>query len=164
MRRPARIPIPVRASVRDLLTDLLQRPVTVQIAAEPQSLSAGQFTLAASYAVDDGTPTAIAVFDLPLVIGAGSAFLQTSPGAAAASVETGALDDDIREAFHEVVNVMAKLLNSAVTPHVRLGGMHALPGDVPVGVAAVALEPAARADYRVLIEGYPGGIVTVLAS
>jgi len=164
VRRTARVPLPVRASVRDLLTDLLQRQVTVQIATEPQTLAEGHPTLAASYAVDDGTPIALVVFDLPLVIGAGSAFLQNSPGAAAASVEAGELDDEVREAFHEVVNVMAKLLNSASTPHVRLGGMHMLPGDVPRGVADVATQPVVRADYRVLIEGYAGGLVTVLAT
>ncbi len=164
MRRAARVPLPVRASVRDLLTDLLQRPVKVLVATEPQTVAPGQLTLAASYAVDDGTPMAVAVFDLPLAIGAGAAFLGATPGVAAASVEAGALDDKTREAFHEVVNVMAKLLNSASTPHVRLEGMHDLPGDVPSGVAAVALEPLVRADYRVVIEGYPGGLVTVLAA
>jgi hypothetical protein len=78
-------------------------------------------------------------------------------------LETGALTGDLEEFFREVVNVLAKLLNSPTTPHVRLGEVYRLPGPVPVAVAGLVLEPAARDDHRVTIDGYGPGSMTFLA-
>ncbi len=155
-------PLPVRASVRDLLADLLGRSVTVD-RGDPQVLAASRPAYAASYVLDAGTPTALCVCDLALASRAGAAIGMLPASEATEQIEANALTGDVEEFFREVVNILAKLLNSPTTPHVKLAGVHPVPGPVPAAVAAVALEPADRVDYTVTIDGYGSGALTVLA-
>lgn len=153
-----RCAVPFRASVRDLLTDLLARKVVVTDA-DPFVLTEERRALLASYRFDDGTVAAAAVCDVPLAASAGAAIAMTP----ADEVEhDDGLDDETKEFFHEVVNVFAKLLNSPTTPHVVLREMHTVPGRVPADVAGFVLEPGGRFDYRVSIEGYGAGTMVVL--
>lgn len=157
----ARCPLPARASVRDLLTDLLDRRVTVTKGAL-QTLSDERPSLAATYLRDDGTPAATAVCDLPLANATGAAIGMVPPAEAAQELATGRLDGDLAEFFQEVVNIFAKLLNSPSTPHVRLVDVLPVPGRVPAGVAGILRGPAERADYDVTVDGYSAGKLTVL--
>lgn len=159
----ASVPIPVRASVRDLLTDLLSRQVTVAVGM-PQVLDPQVPALAAAYVDDGGTPRAVCVVDLPLAVHAGAALGTTPPEEAGAAVEGGKLEGDLEEFFREVVNILTKLLNSPTSPHVRLSEVKPVPGRLPAAVAHVVLEPEARVDYAVSVEGYGGGTMTLLAA
>ena len=154
--------LPVRASVRDLLTDLLGRPVQVRDAAM-QVLDPAAPSLAASYVLDDGRPAAVAVCDLSLAGLAGAALGMTPSDDAAAQIATGKLGGDFEEFFREVVNVIAKLFNSPSSPHVRLAEVRPVPGPLPAPVAAIVLEPGARVDYRIDIDGYGSGTMTLVA-
>jgi hypothetical protein len=156
------VPVPVRASVRDLLADLLGRRVSVTDA-PPQVLDPAAPALAASYVRDDGTPVAVCVCDLRLAGSAGAALGEAPPDDALAQIEAGRLEGDVEEFFREVVNILAKLLNSPATPHVRLGEVLPVPGPLAAAVAAVVLEPGARVDYAVAVEGYGTGTLTLLA-
>lgn len=156
-----RCPLPMRSSVRDLLADLLDREIKVDRGAL-QVLEEGRAAFAASYIRDDGAPAAVCVCDLSLAVGSGAAIGMVPPAAASAEAAAGELVGDTEEFFREVVNVLAKLLNSPTTPHVRLDAVYTVPGEVPAAVAAVVLAPAERADYRVAIDGYGVGRMTLL--
>ncbi len=54
------VPVPVRASVRDLLRDLLGTPVTVTEGFE-QTLGDGAPAYLGTYCRDDGTPVAVTI-------------------------------------------------------------------------------------------------------
>jgi hypothetical protein len=84
-------------------------------------------------------------------------------GEAASALESGTLTGDLVEFYREVVNVLSRLLNSPSTPHVVLADVFEAPGQVPADVASVALEPAVRYDYRVSIDSYGAGAMTLLA-
>ncbi|HEY8339512.1 MAG TPA: hypothetical protein VIK95_06570 [Egibacteraceae bacterium] len=155
-------PLPVRATVRDVLADLLGRDVDVSQAA-PQTLAADQPAYAATYVWDDGGVAAVGIWELPLAAGAGAAIGMATAEDAAAAVTAGALSDEQRDFFHEVANVLAKLLNSPETPHVKLRGLDVVPGPVPRDMAALVLQPHARQDYAVTVEGYGEGTLTLLA-
>lgn len=157
-----RCPLPPRASLRDLLRDLLGRQVEVR-PGTPQVLEPGAPAYLAGYRFDDGGVAALAVTDLRLSAAAAAAIAAMPPKEAWAEVqEAGSLDGDLVEFLHEVVNVTAKLLNSPTTPHVALREHTAVPGDVPVDLAAVATEPSVRHDWTVGIDGYGEGTLTLL--
>lgn len=156
------VPIPVRASVRDLLRDLLQRPVTVT-EGTAQTLDPGRPAHAAVFSYDAGAAAAVCVCDAALAGGAGAAIaMLPAEDAAAVQRGEGPLEGDLLEFFREVVNVFGKLLNSPTTPHVLLRDLHPLPGAVPADVAQVVTGPGARVDYAVAIEGYGQGTLTLL--
>ncbi|MFO8076258.1 MAG: hypothetical protein ACQETV_00825 [Actinomycetota bacterium] len=158
-----RIPLPVRASVRDLLTDLLGRSVEVRQAADPLVLSPSRPALLATYRDDDGGMAVASACELPLAAGAGGAIGMMSAAEVAEALQgASALEGDLEEFFHEVANVMGKLLNTPTSPHVALSALYAVPGEVPVDVARVVLAPQVRLDYRVDVDGYGDGTMTLL--
>ena len=154
-------PLPVRASVRDLLTDLLGCKATVE-RVEPQQLDGGDIAYASSYVCDDDTVAAACVCDHELAAAAGAAIGMVPADEAAEERDKGVLEGDLEEFFHEVVNVFAKLLNSPTTPHVRLQTVYPMPGEIPVDLAEVVKNPLERTDYRVTIDGYGTGRMWVL--
>ena len=155
-------PLPVRATVRDELADLLGREVTIDQAA-PQTLDDERAADAATYVWDDGRVAAVGIWELSLAAGAGSAIGMVAAEQAVDAVEAGALSEEQREFFHEVVNVLAKVLNSPETPHVKLRGVDVVPGQVPRDMADLVLEPQARQDFAVSVDGYGEGTLTFLA-
>jgi hypothetical protein len=155
-------PVPVRAALRDLLTDLLG--CTARVADGPrQTLTAERPAVLAVYRRDDGTVAAAAVSDQDLAVRAGAAIGMMPLDDALPAATAEGLEGDVAEFFHEVVNVMAKLLNSPTLPHVVLREVLPLPGTVPADVAALVTQPGQRSDYRVTLDGYGEGTVTLLA-
>lgn len=157
------VPTPVRASVRDLLRDLVGRGVTVSPAEAPLELAEDATCWAATYRFDDGRVAAMAVCDLAAASSLGGAIgMMGRPEVEAELAQHGTLDGDLKEFFHEVVNVSAKLLNSPTSPHVALRELDAVPGEVRVDAARVALQPAARVDLEVVVDGFDPGRLTLL--
>ena len=158
-----RCPVPARASYRDLLRDLLGRPVTVRPGSS-QQLQAERTAYLASSRFDDGALASVCVADLSLSAAMAASIAMMPIEEIRGQVEeAGRLDDELLEFLHEVVNVSAKLLNSPSTPHVVLREVVPVPGDVGEDVAAVAGTPERREDWLVSVEGYGDGVLTLLA-
>jgi hypothetical protein len=159
----AAVPTPVRASVRDLLGDLVGKPVAVTQAAVPQELATERPAYAATYRFDDGRVAAMAVCDLTAASSMGAAIGFMGKAEAEAEIEQhGELQGDLSEFFHEVVNVLAKLLNSPTSPHVALREVDKVPGQVRSDAARLALQPTARVDLGITIEGFNEGLLTII--
>ncbi len=153
----ARCPLPARASFRDLLRDLVGQQVTVR-PGPPLALREDRPSYLAGYRFDAGGAAAMAVADLTLAAAAGAAIGMMPPKETLAEVEeAGALEGDMLEFFHEVVNVAARLLNSPTTPHVVLRSLDPVPGEIAEDLAAMATAPSVRHDWSVTIEGYGEG-------
>lgn len=158
-----RCPLPARASFRDLLRDLLGRPVSVR-PGPPQELDASKASYLAAYRFDDGGPAAVVVSDRSLSTAAAAAIAMMPPAETIEQVEqAGGLDEEMVEFLHEVVNVTAKLLNSPTTAHVVLRQLAPVPGEVPADIAELALNPSVRHDWAVSVEGYGDGALTFLS-
>lgn len=154
--------MPARASFRDLLRDLLARPVTVRPGAL-QQLDEARPSYLAAYRLDDGEVAALVVADLSLSIAAGAAIGALPPKESrAAAEEARRLEGDLVDFFHEVVNVAAKLFNSPSTTHVTIRDFGPVPGDVAVDIASLATEPRTRHDWLVGVDGYGEGALTLL--
>lgn len=157
----ARCPLPARASFRDLLRDLVGQPVTVRPGV-PLTLVEARPSYLAGYRFDDGAVAALVVADLELSTAASAAIgMMPVRESQEAVAESGGLDGDLYDFFHEVVNVAAKLLNSPSTPHVVLRSLDAVPGEVPEDIAALATTPSVRHDWTVAIDGYGEGRVAL---
>lgn len=161
--RGAMVPIPPRASVRDLLRDLLGQPVKVEPAPQPLDLAERQAMLAA-YRLDDGGPAAAAISEFDLSAAAGAAIGMMSADEFEDVAEVADPESDLHEFYHEVANVFAKLLNSPITPHVVLRELAPVPGEVPGDLARVVLAPVARVDYRVRIGDQGAGTMTLVSA
>lgn len=158
-----RCPLPARASFRDLLRDLLGRPVSVR-PGSPQELNAGAPSYLASFHFDDGVPAAVAVAGQSLSAAVAAALAMLPPKETLTQVEIdGGLNQEMVEFLHEVVNVTAKLLNSPTTAHVVLRQVLPVPGEVQADVAKLALAPSVRHDWQVQVEGYGEGVLTFLS-
>ena len=155
-----RCAVPVRASVRDLLTDLLGRKVSVSDA-DPFVLSEERRAILATYRDDEGAMAAATVCDLRLAALAGAAIGMVP--AEEAQLDDEGLGEELGELFHEVVNVFARLLNGPTTPHVALRDVYPVPGGVAPDVADLVLQPSTRTDYRVEIEGYGSGTMVLVS-
>ncbi|MFA9446393.1 hypothetical protein [Egicoccus sp. AB-alg6-2] len=154
--------MPARASYRDLLRDLLGRTVTVR-SAGGQQLDPARPAYLAGYRFDDGSAAAVAVADLSLATAVAASIAMLPPVETRTQVEAaGALDEELLEFFHEVVNVAAKLMNSPTTPHVVLREVTAVPGDVAEDLAGIATTPQRRQDWQVTVDGYGEGVLTLL--
>ena len=157
------VPVPVRASVRDLLRDLLGAQVVVRDGTLQELVDARPAYLA-TYRRDDDEPVAAAVVSQAAAVAMGAAIGMLSPAEAAEQLdERQVLTGDLEEFFREVVNVFAKLLNSPTTRHVRLADVVPVPGAVPQDVADVVLQPRVRVDWAVDVDGYDSGLVTLVA-
>ena len=158
-----RSPLPARASYRDLLRDLLGRPVTVRPGAT-QLLQQERPGYLASYRFDDAALAAVTVADLSLATAMAAAMAAMPSSQAREKVEeAGHLEEELLESLRAVADASAKLLNSPSTPHVVLREMKPVPGDVSADVAGLATTPGVRVDWLVAVEGYGEGLVTLLA-
>lgn len=158
---PDEMHLPRAMQVRDLLRDLLDRPVNVS----PTSpLAPGNDTPAsvAVYVDDSLRVRALVAFDLALSAYVGAALGLAPPATAKADRRARILSEPLRENLYEVMNVAASLFNVDGTPHVRLYQLHAAGDPLPQDILAHSLTLGRRDDLAVEITGYGSGAASVV--
>jgi hypothetical protein len=105
---------------------------------------------------------ALCLVDHRAALSLGAALLQAEPDAALAAIEGYKLDDEAIENVREVANMMAQLFNSDFTPHLRFRELHRQPGKLPEGTSDLRRKPLASRSYRVTVERYATGQLTVM--
>jgi len=158
----ATLQLPAAKDVRDMLADLLGKPVTVSPGAPVTPTPSAPVSVAVY--VDPGMAiNAICVLDLAASAYTGGALALLPPGGCQDAVEEDrALTPLLAEALHEVVNVLSALLNTPGAPHSKLHRLHAAGEDLPGDIAGM-LANFNRIDLAVEIPGYgKGGISFVL--
>lgn len=148
-----RFPLPVQEDLRDLLTDLLGREASVVRTEEPVDAPRA----VADYVTDDGAVAAVVGCDLAFACRAGAAITLVPPPAAEEALAEGTLTPTLVENLREILNVMARLLNSAQTPHVRLREVYPPGSEPPADAARLWAQPADRRGFDVEIQGYGSG-------
>lgn len=153
--------LPAPIEVRDLLTGLLGREVTLSTTAP---LAPGPTTpvTVATYVDDSLTVRATVACDLPLSAAAGSAIALMPPTTVAGAVESGGLDETLAENLYEVLNVLASVFNVAGAPHVRLHAVHPAAGAPPAEARMRVLALGRREDLAVQVPGYGEGRLSVV--
>jgi len=158
----ARFPVPIQEDLRDILVGLLDRGVAVD-KVPPLALEEDNRGFVVELLEDDDAVGALCVFDDRFAVRTGAALVMVPPAAAEEDLVKSALDEHA-EVAQEVVNVLSRLLNSASTPHLRLGARHTLPGELPEPVTSLLARPEFRRDFAVLVDGYGDGRFSILVS
>lgn len=152
---------PGAADVRELLTGLLGRDVTL----EPSDGFTGDAATGSTFAVyvdDQLTTRAVAVVDLPLSAYAGAAVGLLPAGGAQDAVAEGELTPILKENLAEVLNVMAALLNEEGRPHVKLADVHHVGSWPSPQVCSDAAALGRRLDLTVTIPLYGAGRLSIV--
>jgi hypothetical protein len=154
--------LPVPKEIRDLLTELLDREVSVSPSAPLAPTPKNPCTIGV-YVDDLLQVTALVAFDLALSAHAGAAIGLVPVGGALAAIEEGLLTDSLRENVYEVLNIAASLFNVDGATHLRLYDVHHAGVAVPGDVLGKALTLGRREDLAVDVPGYgPGKLSVVL--
>lgn len=154
-------PVPIQEDIRDLLGDLLGCGIAVD-KTTPLVLGEDGPGVVASYVTAEGDVGALCALDASCVVLVAAALVMVPATVAKEQVAAGVLDEHHLEVTHEVVNVMARLLNTPRTPHLRLDALHRVPGELPDQVSALLRAPEFRRDFVATIEGYGEGRVGIL--
>jgi hypothetical protein len=150
--------LPTPKALRDLLEELLGRDITVGDG-KPAAAADLQKAAVAIYIDDAKQIVGVCGMDLPLAAWCGAAIGLVPKGGAEDCVQDGELTKMIGENVREVCNIMAALLNSEKSPHVRLEKESCyLPGEQPPKEAQTRLIAlGARLDLVVTVAGYGAG-------
>ena len=161
MTAPGTIPLPAAKDVRDMLTGLVGKPVTVTPGA-PVTPAPDRPVAVAVYVDPNMAVNALCLMDLGAAAYTGGALALLPPGGCQDAVEEdGELTGMQLEALHEVVNVLAALFNTAGAPHSRLHTLHA-PGEELPGDLAGMLAAFNRVDLAIEIPTYGKGAISLV--
>ena len=153
--------LPVTKEIKDLLTDLLGREVTVSpdkpFAPGPKAPGS-----VAVYVDDALRVTALIACDLSLSAYAGAAIGLIPVTATEEAIEGAALSETLSENLYEVLNIAASLFNAPGAEHLRLYDMHPAGGELPAAVRVQTLTLGRREDLAVDIAGYGSGRLSVV--
>lgn len=150
--------LPAPKQVRDLLSDLLGRDVTVAPADPP----GGKVPPTAVFVHDDLSLAGVIGFQLPLAAHVAAAVGLIPPGGAAACIEDGELSAVFGENLAEVCNVLTTLFNSNGGPHVKLHALHRDGEDVPADIVGHLQAIGNRLDLTVEVAGYGNGTFSLV--
>jgi hypothetical protein len=159
----AHYPAPIQEDVRDLLIDLLGRGVAVDKTSKLE-LEDDACAIVGVYATDDGELAALTILDGALGARAGAALSMVPQAVADEAIKKNELTETLIENIREVINIFARFLNSAKTPHVRLINSVVLPSELDPKVHALRAAPEFRRDFVVQIEGYGSGRFSILVA
>ncbi len=155
-----RMPIP--EDVRDFLGDLLGKAVSVS--KQPVSdLAEIDLTdekwLTGLYMNKKDLLIGACIAELTLAANAGAALAMISQQVAKEAVESGELGENLRDNFHEVVDIVSALLNGPSVPHLRLTE---LVDGIPDEVIELSRCANGNKRYGVTIVGYQGGTLGLI--
>jgi hypothetical protein len=156
-------PIPAPKAVRDMLTELLGREVTVDIG-EPIQAGPVEKTAVAVYVDDQMGARATIVGDLAFAAYAGAAIGLVPVFGAEASIEDGYLSQNLVENSYEVFNIMASLFNLPNAPHLRLYQVVATNESPSADVTGMANALGQRLDLDLDIAGYGKGQLSIVVA
>jgi hypothetical protein len=153
--------LPAAKDVRDLLSGLVGRTVTVSPGA-PVTPAPDRPVAVAVYVAPDMSVNALCLMDLGAAAYTGGALALLPPGGCQDAVEEdGELSGMQVEALHEVVNVLSALLNTPGAPHSKLHKLYA-PGEDVAGDLVGMLAGFNRIDLTVEVPGYGKGALSVV--
>jgi hypothetical protein len=158
----ARVLLPIQEAIRDLVGDLLGKPVGVD--KSPTPLAEQDVAAVVAYRDDEGTLMAVFTADRDLVAILGGTLVMMPPPAVAELLKADEVPENIYENFYEVTNIMTSLINRPNYPHLRQVERLADPGGATGDVRATLDEPAKRRSFTVAVVGYGSGRITMMAT
>ena len=152
--------LPTTKALKDILDGLLGRDVYLR---EAKPIGEGDVAggILARYVDDQGSPRAVAGWDLAGGAFVGAAVGLVPRGGAEAALEDGELSPNLFENLSEVSNVFAQAFNVPGNPHVRLEQCFHPLESAPDDARELLFAPALRLDYEVDVDGYGKGKLSI---
>lgn len=161
MTAPLAVVLPANKDVKDMLSGLVGKPVTVAPGGPVTPTERSPVSVAV-YVDPQMNTNALCVMDLALSAYSGGALAMLPPGGCQDAVEEdGELTSMLTEALHEVVNVLSALFNVPGAPHSKLYKLYAAGDDIPGDIAGM-LSAFNRLDLSVDIPGYGKGAMSLV--
>ncbi len=161
MTAPAGVQLPAAKDVRDMLTGLVGKPVSVN-PGPPVTPTPDKPVSVAVYVDPHLAINALCVMDLAASAYTGAALALLPPGGAQDAVEEdGELTGLLVEALHEVVNVLSALFNVPGAPHSKLHKLYAPGEDLPGDIEGM-LANFNRIDLAIEVPGYGKGALSLV--
>ena len=160
---PCNFVFPKPDAVKQILSDLLGREITITKTAQP-ALDGDTVAVVSDYRDTEGGPAAVCITDLRLSNALGAALTMVPASSVEAAVQKAQIDEANLENLSEVVNVMARLFNHDDCAHVRWLKAVAVPGDIADEISQLIAKPSARRDYLVEVEEYGAGTLSLLVA
>ena len=155
------VPLPAAKDVRDMLTGLVGKPVTVT-PGSPVTPAPDRPVSVAVYVDPQMAVNALCLMDLSASAYTGGALALLPPGGCQDAVEEdGELTGMQLEALHEVVNVLSALFNTQGAPHSKLHKLYG-PGEELPGDLAGMLAAFNRVDLAIEIPTYGKGAISLV--
>lgn len=153
--------LPTPLEVRDLLTGLLGRDVSLQPGSPLAPRPADPVSIA-TYVDDSLIIRATVACDLELSAALGCAVALLPAPQVTDAVEANALTDALAENLYEVLNVLAATFNVPDAPHIRLHALHPATGPAPVDARTRVLALGRREDLLVDVPGFGAGRLSIV--
>ncbi len=161
MTTPLTVVLPDAKAVKDMLSGLVGKPVSVTPGA-PVTPTPKSPVSVALYVDPQLSINALCVMDLGASAYTGAALALLPPGGAQDAVEEdGELTSMLTEALQEVVNVLSALFNVPGAPHSKLYKLYAPGDDLPADIAGM-LSAFNRIDLAVDVPGYGKGALSLV--
>lgn len=142
-----------------ILEGLLRLPVRVARAREGPARQVARWT--ADYVDAEGGDAALCVVETPIASGLSAALTMMPPAAAAEWASSGALPDALSESFHEVANVLAKIVRADGARCVLRSVAGYAPGEKLPAAEQIAQAPVCD-HFEVALEGYGTGVLSLV--
>lgn len=152
------IKVPSRAALRGVLAGLLGDVSVSDVKPPPEAVS----DCVAVYVDDENALAAVCILGFDLAVAAGAAIALVPAAVAQEARDTGTISSSLRENLREVMNVVATLLCSEETPHVKFTSLHFARAEASPESLALAAKPAGRLDVGVSLGDYDGGTLSIL--
>ena len=145
-----------------MFSDLVGKRVTGQETAEVDL--SGEGGLVRGVYECDGRAGALYLMDVSLAASIGAALVMMPAGVVKESVQEKTLLPTLVDNTHEVLNVASRLINRAGGAHYKLREQ-VLPGQaLPEDATAVLTQVTLRTDLELTVDGYGGGVLTILVA
>ena len=149
--------VPSDSQVVEMVAMLVGRAVTLEDQRPADAIP--EDGLLGAYICDDGRLGAVAYSDLSFAAHAGAALAMVPVQTAEDDVKSGALGEELRENFYEVLNIMAAMFPDAGGPHVKLNQFISAP--MPAKVVRANELALGRLGVTLSIEGYGSGSLSI---
>jgi hypothetical protein len=150
---------PSSASMTRLFSDLIGRSVSFSEQLHPATAKTAQ--LFCTYLIKPMDSTRIIRADLSVLSSLAGALIGLSPETIQQRVAEPQLDEALRDAIHEVMNIASRVVS---TEHRAVfEGMYTDSASLPADARNTLRDPCYSSHFSVKIDGYEGGTVSLLA-
>jgi hypothetical protein len=158
----ARMPIPIQEAVRDLVADLIGRPVAVDKVSD--RIADEDMGVIGVYRDDAGGLQAVVPFDRALATVLGGGLVMVPEVVVKEHLKKGELPENLVENAWEVLNIMSSLLNREGVEHVALAERPEAWDQLGDDVKALIESPVRQRWFMMTVPGYGTGQLGFVAA